>query len=117
MFSALCLAVVIYTEARGETLDGQTLVAEVVLNRVQSSRYPDDICSVAYQDHQFTGVKHGVDVYDPAFWLALELADRVMQGDTLGTDATHYHADHTTPYWASKLTLVGKYGAHIFYKE
>lgn len=117
MFSALCLAVVIYTEARGEPIDGQLLVAEVVLNRVQSPRYPDDICPVAYDKHQFSGVKNEVDVDDPAFEIALELAVRAIQGDTLGTDATHYHADHITPYWASKLTRVGKYGAHIFYKE
>ena len=49
-----CLATAIYHEARGETLKGQFAVAEVILNRVGVTRYPNSICGVVFQ-----GVKAG----------------------------------------------------------
>jgi hypothetical protein len=48
-----CLAEGIYFEARSEPLRGQLAVGRVILNRVQSSSYPDTICDVVYQnDHR-----------------------------------------------------------------
>lgn len=44
-----CLAEAIYFEARGEPLEGQFAVAEVILNRVDSARFPGSICSVVRQ--------------------------------------------------------------------
>ncbi len=119
MFSTFCLALVVYTEARGEPLDGQLLVAEVVLNRVQSEKYPDDVCSVAFEPHQFSGLKRTPDLetilVDPAWETSVDIAVEALQGPTLGSGATHYHNTKVTPYWANKLTRVGKYGKHIFY--
>src|SRR4051794_40469525 len=45
----LCLAKAVYFESRGEKLEGQLAVAEVVLNRVASPEYPDTICGVVTQ--------------------------------------------------------------------
>jgi spore germination cell wall hydrolase CwlJ-like protein len=119
MFSTFCLALVVYTEARGEPLDGQLLVAEVVLNRVQSEKYPDDVCTVAFQQHQFSGLKDTPDLetilVDPAWQTSIEVAVEALQGPTLGSGATHYHTTKVTPFWSKKLTRVGKYGRHIFY--
>ena len=44
-----CLAEAIYFEARGEPLDGQVAVGEVILNRVDAENYPDDVCGVVNQ--------------------------------------------------------------------
>lgn len=44
-----CLATNIYHEARGESLEGKVAVANVVINRVKSPKYPDQICDVVYQ--------------------------------------------------------------------
>ena len=41
-----CLAQNIYFEAKSEPLAGQYAVADVVLNRVNDTRYPDTICKV-----------------------------------------------------------------------
>ena len=46
---ALCMALNIYYESRSDNLAGQYAVADVVLNRVQDSRYPDTICEVIQQ--------------------------------------------------------------------
>jgi spore germination cell wall hydrolase CwlJ-like protein len=119
MLSTFCLALVVYTEARGEPLDGQLLVAEVVLNRVQMEQYPDDVCTVAFQQHQFSGLKDTPDLetifVDPAWETSIDIAVEALQGPTLGSGATHYHTTKFTPYWSKKLTRVGKYGRHIFY--
>lgn len=45
-----CLANVVYFEARSEPFRGQVAVAQVVLNRVFSPFYPNDICSAVYQN-------------------------------------------------------------------
>src|SRR5688500_11742487 len=54
-----CLATAVYFEARGEPLAGQLAVAEVVLNRSRSGRYPADICAVVKQPWQFSFVRKG----------------------------------------------------------
>ena len=45
----VCLATAVYFEARGEPFVGQSAVAHVVLNRVEDTRFPNDICSVVKQ--------------------------------------------------------------------
>jgi spore germination cell wall hydrolase CwlJ-like protein len=47
-----CLATNIYFEARGEPIKGQIAVAMVTLNRVNDSRFPDNICDVIHQSKQ-----------------------------------------------------------------
>lgn len=121
MFSAFCLALVVYTEARGEPLDGQLLVAEVVLNRVQSEAYPDTVCSVAFEPHQFSGLNVAPDLeavfVDPAWQTSVDIAVEALQDASFGSGATHFHNNKKTPHWARKMTLLGKYGGHTFYKE
>ena len=45
----MCLALNVYFEARNDTMVGQYAVAQVVINRVQSSKFPNDVCSVVKQ--------------------------------------------------------------------
>ena len=44
-----CLALNIYFEARNQPVMGQIGVSMVVLNRVNSTDYPDNVCDVIYQ--------------------------------------------------------------------
>lgn len=120
--SLTCLALAIYYEARDQTIDGQVAVAEVVMNRVASPKYPDTVCEVVWQRKQFSFTHDGKPenpqhhTWEPIKELAagiLKDPDSYM----LGHGATHYHAFYVDPYWASKLEVVGKIGDHIFYKE
>lgn len=123
-----CLATAIYFEARGEPIQGQLAVAQVVMNRVRSSLYPDTICGVVYQGQlrrtgcQFSFTCDGrADVpKDKERWrLANELALKVTQGETFLGDigyATHYHANYVSPRWRWGLNKIKKVGQHIFYK-
>jgi len=123
-----CLTEAIYFEARGEPLRGQVAVAEVILNRVDSARYPDSVCGVVNQGTgrlyqcQFTYTCDGAaeTIREPGAWarsgkiarLMLDGAPRVL------TDgATHYHTDAVNPRWASRLPHTVTIGVHRFYRS
>lgn len=110
-----CLAAVIWHEARGEPLKGQLAVAQVVKNRVKSDKYPNTICKVAFQPHQFTDLKK-IKYDDNTLVIAREFLKGNLKSPV--NNATHYHADYVNPYWANtkKISFVGKVGRHKFYK-
>ena len=45
----VCLALNVYHEAKNQSLSGQIAVAEVVMNRVNDPRYPNNVCDVVKQ--------------------------------------------------------------------
>lgn len=109
-----CLAAAIYHEARGESTEGQLAVAEVIVNRKKSRLYPNNICKVVFQPHQFTGLSRVK--YDKK---TFKIAKRVLRGATdFATGATHFHTKDVMPKWASspKMIFVGQIGDHLFYK-
>ena len=124
-----CLATAIYFEARGEPVAGQKAVAQVVLNRTKSERYPKTVCGVVYQNAkwrhrcQFSFACDGkpdipkeAAAWAPARYLAADCLRVPPQNWVLG-DATLYHARHVKPSWAPKVTLVSSIGQHLFYVE
>jgi spore germination cell wall hydrolase CwlJ-like protein len=109
-----CLASVVYHEARGEPVLGQIAVAQVVFNRVKSKHYPNTVCKVVFQPHQFTD--HKKIKYDDT---TMRIAEKVAFGVVdFYTKATHYHADYVNPYWANseKMMFKTKIGKHLFYR-
>jgi spore germination cell wall hydrolase CwlJ-like protein len=118
---AMTLADVMYCEARGEGRVGMMAVANVVLNRVKSKRFPNTITEVIHQPWQFSCYNEGpvkVDE-DNEVWLdALSIAWNMMNGKTPRiTHATHYHTTDVNPYWnkANTIAKLGQIGNHIFY--
>ncbi len=122
-----CLAQAVYFEARSEPETGQAAVAQVVLNRVGSKRYPSSICGVVYQNRnrrfacQFSFACEGrtLNVNDADAWrTAVRIAADVLHGKTflpvVGA-ATHYHANYVSPRWARTMIRNDTIGAHIFY--
>ena len=117
-----CLAVAIYFEARGEPPAGQTAVAHVIMNRVESTRYPDDACAVVKQKHQFSFYWDGksdrpgnAHAYMQAVLVALAVVDGDIPDPTFG--AMWYHADYVKPDWRLGLVAGPKIGRHLFYRE
>lgn len=53
------LANLIYCEAGAEPYEGQVAVGAVVINRVLSSKFPDSVVGVIYQNKQFSPVASG----------------------------------------------------------
>ena len=116
-----CLAGAVYFEARGEPLDGQLAVAEVVLNRAASGRYPATICEVVTQKAQFSFIRDGEfppinkasKAWEKAVAIA-EIASRELDSK-LKSDVLWYHADYVSPSWGKRLSKETKIGLHIFY--
>ena len=122
-----CLAEAIYYEAGFESVMGQMAVADVILNRVANKLYPDSICGVVYQgSHRKTGCQFSFTCdgsldrrrHAATFEHSTELAGAILAGlhMPVSKNATHYHADYVSPYWAPKLTPTATIGAHKFYK-
>ena len=122
----MCLALNVYHEARSDDMIGQYAVAQVVINRVQSSKFPNDVCSVIKQSRndgtcQFSWYCDGKSdkPREPYAWAYAQMvAADVILGETVDiTDgATHYHANYVRPYWADELEYTVTYGSHLFYK-
>ena len=117
-----CLASAVYFESRGEPLKGQLAVADVVLNRVASERYPDTICEVVEQPMQFsfvnrTGHIPNADRTSEAWSRAVAIARIALAGTAraVDSDVLWYHADYVSPSWGRRLARQDKIGLHIFY--
>jgi spore germination cell wall hydrolase CwlJ-like protein len=116
-----CLANAVYFEARGEPLAGQLAVAQVVLNRASSGRYPADVCGVVKQPAQFSFVHRGQiphadrssDAWRRAVAVSRIARDKLAAG--LPQNVLWYHASYVAPTWGKRLTRQSKIGLHIFY--
>lgn len=118
MTPLLCMATAIYFEARGENLMGQRAVAQVVINRVEDSRYPDTVCDVVWETKQFSFTHDGKPekMYEvEAREKAMQVAEEALQGNGLNITSTHYHSNKVRPYWKTHYKLDGRVGNHLFY--
>lgn len=132
-----CLAQNIYFEAANQPLAGRIAVAQVVLNRVNDSQFPDTICNVVYQAKlginwkgkeypvrnmcQFSWFCDGKsdEPTDSITWMdSIRVADSVLweQSIDLTEGALWYHNDKVDPYWNDYLTQTIIINNHIFYK-
>lgn len=119
-----CMAENLYHEARGEPLPGQIAVSHVVMNRVESGRFPSTPCGVVLQRNnrgcQFSWVCTGTKgitnrvIYDKLFDLCAKVYYQQLADNTHG--ALFYHANYVKPRWSSKMTRTKVIRTHLFYK-
>jgi spore germination cell wall hydrolase CwlJ-like protein len=114
-----CLAVGVYYEAKGEPLAGQLAVAEVILNRTSSGRFPRSVCGVLKQRGQFSFVRGGNLPRPPANaqWRKAVAVAQVAQKnlwDSPVENALYFHARYVSPRW--NRARVGMIGNHVFYR-
>jgi N-acetylmuramoyl-L-alanine amidase len=125
-----CLAMNIYKEAGYEPFEGKVAVAQVTMNRVNSTAFPDDVCKVVHQKSkvmekvvcQFSWycdrTHKNRAVGKEAYIESMEVAKKVLlEGFKLKMleGALYYHADYVNPNWRKEK--IGKIGQHIFYRE
>ena len=117
-----CLAKAVYFEARSEPLEGQLAVANVVLNRAASGKYPKTICDVVTQKAQFSFIEKG-QFPEPKkgtkAWRKAVAVARIARENidaAVPEDVLWYHADYVQPIWRHGLDKVEKVGVHIFYR-
>ncbi len=124
-----CLAINIYREAGYESFEGKVAVAQVVMNRVKSGSFGNDICGVVYQKNvimdkvvcQFSwycdSTHRNRPINKEAYNESYEVAKKVLLEDfrlSVLKDALYYHATYVNPRWS--LEKIGQIGNHIFYK-
>lgn len=124
-----CMAEALYFEARGESVMGQFAVAEVILNRMDSSSFPDTVCGVVNQGSgrgkyrcQFTYTCDGKleVINEQRAWdnvgrvakLAMEMDRRPLTGG-----ATYYHTTYVNPSWSKTFARTATIGVHHFYTD
>jgi len=123
-----CLAEALYFEARGESVKGQFAVAEVILNRVDSARFPDTVCGVINQgtgrkyqcQFTYTCDGHKEVVREPeAFDRVAKVAQLMINGAprALTDNATYYHTKAVRPSWSRKFARTTTIGVHHFYRH
>tara|TARA_B110000503_G_scaffold31383_1_gene50641 strand:+ start:2039 stop:2629 length:591 start_codon:yes stop_codon:yes gene_type:complete len=117
-----CLAKNIFHEAGIEPRIGKYAVAQVTLNRVASSKYPNSICGVVFENRQFSWANDKVihwtrptgRNWDASYRVALNVLEHNERLIGLN-DSYYYHADYVNPNWSRKMTEVATIGRHIFY--
>lgn len=106
----------VFGEARGEPYVGQVAVAAVILNRVDNSKFPDNVSGVIFQPGAFTAVADG------QIWLTPDDQAKQAVMDALnGWDPSHgaiyyFNPDTATSAWIWSRPQIDKIGKHIFAK-
>ena len=115
-----CLASSVYYESKGEPLSGQLAVAQTILNRTHSGRFPASVCGVVRQPGQFSFLRGGA-IPSPsrasdAWQKAVAIAIIARQGlwKQIAPEALYFHARSVSPGWGK--IRVASLGHHIFFR-
>jgi spore germination cell wall hydrolase CwlJ-like protein len=132
----MCMALNMYHEAKNQSMLGQLAVGQVVMNRVEDKRFPDNVCDVVTEAVTYKGTDKPVlhkcqfswycdgqkdepDFDSKEWWDAKEYASIVLSGAIMldvTEGATHYHATYVRPAWAKTKTKTTRIDRHIFYR-
>ena len=123
-----CLSEALYFEARGEQIEGQIAVADVIINRKNSSHFPSTICGVVSEgSHRRHACQFSYNcdgklelIYDKVTYRRIvKLSSMILKGafSDVTNGATFFHASEVSPSWSKKFKKTRKIGRHIFYKK
>lgn len=110
------LAKVIEAEARGESYTGQVAVGAVVLNRVESSSFPDTISGVVYQAGAFSAVTDSNWSVSPTATSRKAAQDAINGWDPSYGCLYYYNPAKTSNKWIRSRPVVTTIGSHVFCK-
>lgn len=117
---------IVEAEAGCEDEEGKLLVANVILNRLNSPKFPDSITEIVFQREN--GVAQFSPVYDGSYACAevseetVKAVGRALKGEDISDGAMYFAArkyaeDDRMRWFDEKLTLLFRYGGHEFFKE
>ncbi len=110
------LAKVIAAEARGESYVGQVAVGAVVLNRVDSSSFPDTVAGVVYQKGAFSAVTDSNWSVSPDNTARKAAQDAINGWDPSGGALYYYNPAKTSNQWIRTRPVITTIGRHLFCK-
>lgn len=117
-----CMACVIYYEARGESRQGRVAVGAVVMNRVESGRFPKSVCGVVFQRGQFSwinpsvrrSVKMNKTQWDDSVDIARQILNERYTDPSNG--ALYFHNRRVAPSLGRHRNTTAIIGQHVFKK-
>lgn len=114
-----CLARAMYFESNRSSDDGMLAVGTVVMNRVESGKYPRSICGVVGQRVQFAPGVLTKQMADSGKPRAFKVADQVLSGKRYGGMAKNVYFFHTAGYTYpySNMHYVAVAGGNAFYEK
>ncbi len=112
---------ILEAEARGQGLEGQIAVAAVILNRVESSKFPNTIEDVVFAANQFEPVATGTFYQMVPDAQTYEAASRALAGEDPTGGALYFYnpsmiTDEDTLAWFDTLQTTATIGSHVFKK-
>jgi len=115
-----CMAKVVHHEAANQPREGQLAVAQLIMNRIRSGRFPDTICGVANQPGQFFHTASYHPNRSSASWArAIEVSREARNGTAgdVAEGAIFYHAAYqrATAFFRTRPRVM-TLGDHIFYR-
>lgn len=110
------MANAVYGEARGEPYEGKVAVAAVILNRVNSSSFPNTISGVIFEPRAFTAVADGQIWLTPDETAKEAVMDAINGWDPTGKAEYYFNPDTATSAWIWSRPQIKRIGKHIFAK-
>ena len=110
------LAKCVYAEARGESYVGQVAVAAVILNRVESEKFPNTIAGVIYQPYAFTAVSDGQINLEPNQTAYNAARDALNGWDPTYGAIYYFNPSTATNKWIWSRPMTVTIGNHRFCK-
>ncbi|RLL48188.1 spore cortex-lytic enzyme [Oceanobacillus piezotolerans] len=110
------MANAVYGEARGEPYEGQVAVAAVILNRVESSTFPNTVAGVIFEPRAFTAVADGQIWLTPNDRAREAVLDAINGWDPTGNALYYFNPDTATSAWIWTRPQIKQIGKHIFCK-
>lgn len=116
----LCLQTALHFEARGEAKEGILAVANVIINRTKSKKFPNSICDVVRQRNKYTCQ---FSWYCDPFKIPMHFDPRILSiaraaihgkvSDITGGALFFHNKD--LPIWENRK-VVAIIGNHVFYR-
>jgi len=110
------MAKVINSEARGEPYEGQVAVGAVIMNRIGSVQFPDNIYDVVFQSGAFTAVDDGQYTLKPNKSAYLAAQDALRGWDPTNQSLYYFNPVTATSKWIWSRPQTVTIGHHIFAK-
>jgi spore germination cell wall hydrolase CwlJ-like protein len=111
-----CMELNLYHEARGESKSGMLAVGHVTLNRVKDKRFPNTICAVVYQRHQFSWVSKHSNKNNVVPKNIRNISYKLLTTDEYkdtSKGSLYFHNRSVGPFNRKQTVTIGR---HIFYR-
>lgn len=114
------LSRIVHAESEGEPYEGKLAVANVIINRKNSSDFPSTIKGVIFDTnygYQYTPAQNGT-IYNTPSWDSIKAATEALEGNNNIADCQYFlNPDKSTNFWIlENKTFYKSIGLHDFYR-